>query len=474
MAEKYIDLSQLKTVPHARYGEKIDWKTSEGSILDFKYDNIEGKLKILKYIDCHNVKIEIKGETYIVPPERIRKCELGNVFKLYNHDYLYQVGEIIQTRNGKLKILGHYKKIANASKGLERRAYNYKCLDCGNIDIISEYDLSKKKSGCSCCANQKIVTGINDMWTTAPEIAKLLLNPDDGYHVTKSCNKKLDWKCPICGTPILKKVCNQIYRDKHVSCPKCSDGISYPNKFMYNLLTSIGIDVEREIYFDWLPNNPFDIVVENKKLIIEMDGSLGHGKRAFRGKTDTIGKSIDNYKDSIAIQNGYKVIRIDCQYYGIVNRFNYIKESVLQSDLVNIFSINEENIDWDSIAKNSEGSYVYNACELYNQGITKTKDIANQIGIHYATVIQYLKRGTKYGWCNYNPKDSFKKSVSKKCMCVETGERFQSYSEAAEKYKLPQHKTTSIVNKISNNCKGKIEDIGDNNILGIKLHFIAD
>lgn len=472
MAEKYIDLSQLKTVPHSRYGVKIDWKSSEGSVLDFKYDDIVGKLKILEYIDGNHVKIEVNGEVHIVPPARIKKCELGNVFKLYNHDYLYQVGDIVNTRNGKIKILKHGYKCINESKGWKKRSYDYECLDCGYTDIIAEHDLSKG-NGCSCCANQKVVTGINDMWTTAPEIARLLLRKEEGYHITKSCNKRVDWQCPICGTPILNKSCNQIYRDKHVSCPKCSDGISYPNKFIYNLLTSIGVEVEREVYFDWLPNNPFDIVVEIQKLIIEMDGNLGHGKRAFRGTIDSIGKSIDDYKDNMAIQNGYDVLRIDCQYYGIVNRFNYIKESILQSDLVDIFNINEEDIDWEQIGKYSEGSYVYNACELYRQGVTSTKEIANRLDIHYATVVQYLKRGTKYGWCNYNPKESFKRAVSKECICVETGEHFQSYKDAAEKYKLPQHNTTSVITKISNNCRGKVEDIGSNNILGIKLHFIS-
>ena len=40
--------------------------------------------------------------------------------------------------------------------------------------------------------------------------------------------------------------------------------------------------------------------------------------------------------------------------------------------------------------------------KLYKNGITKTKDIAEKLNIHYATVIQYLKRGNKYNWCDYN------------------------------------------------------------------------
>ena len=42
--------------------------------------------------------------------------------------------------------------------------------------------------------------GINDLWTTCPEVAQLLLNPEDGYKLTKSSGKHVDFKCPNCGT----------------------------------------------------------------------------------------------------------------------------------------------------------------------------------------------------------------------------------------------------------------------------------
>ena len=60
--------------------------------------------------------------------------------------------------------------------------------------------------GCGCCNGKVVVKGINDMWTTNPELAKLLVNPDDGYKYTSTSGKKVDWRCPICNTIIYSKL----------------------------------------------------------------------------------------------------------------------------------------------------------------------------------------------------------------------------------------------------------------------------
>lgn len=315
--------------------------------------------------------------------------------------HIYQIGEILKQRSGTIKILSH--EYRNDKNNWKYKIYKYKCLDCGNEDVIRESNL-KRGQGCNCCAGNKIVKGINDMWTTNPEIAKMLKNSEDGYKLTKASNKKVDWICPTCGETILQRTPNQIYRDGRVSCPRCSDGISYANKFMYAFLKEANIKIKREPHFEWLPNRPFDFVVEDFKLIIEMDGCLGHGVRDYKGNKDIEGKKIDLLKDQKAIENGYKVIRIDCKYREVDNRFDYIKNSVIKSGLIDILNLDINTIDWLSISCSSENSYVYTACKLYNNGMKRTKEIADYLDLTYATIISYLKRGKKYGWCAYDPK----------------------------------------------------------------------
>ena len=55
----------------------------------------------------------------------------------------------------------------------------------------------------------------------------------------QNSNKHTDFKCPVCGYICKDKSINQVNRDMDVRCPICKDGISYPNKFIFNSLLQI-------------------------------------------------------------------------------------------------------------------------------------------------------------------------------------------------------------------------------------------
>ena len=76
----------------------------------------------------------------------------------------------------------------------------------------------------------------------------------------------------------------------------------------------------------------------NKQYIVEMDGGLGHGFYncdAIRG-IGLNGKDLDEYKDKMALEHNIFVIRIDCFYTKMEDRFSYIKNSIQNSELSNI------------------------------------------------------------------------------------------------------------------------------------------
>ena len=43
-----------------------------------------------------------------------------------------------------------------------------------------------------------------------------------------------------------------------------------------------------------------------------------------------------------------------------------------------------------------------------------TKEVGEVFNLNRYTIINYLKRGTKIGWCNYDPKEEAKRSQFKK------------------------------------------------------------
>ena len=378
-------------------------------------------------------------------------CERG---KKRQKDFIFSDGDILDDLNsGKLLITGTIRKTFIKKNGVKnsRKYYLYKCLICGDENEIQE-EVLRRGSGCAVCANQKLKIGFNDMWTTDPEIASLLANPQEGYENMRSTNKRLNWKCPDCGYIVKNRSVNQISTERHISCPKCSDGVSYPNKFMYHILKALEENFENEYSPEWIKPKRYDFALfnENGKYIIEMDGGLGHGKRVFDEKnTRENSKEADDYKDTIASKKGFVVIRIDCDY-GSSNRFEFIKESILKSEIKNILDL--DNIDFVEIDKRCQKSIIRDCCDLYNNGVIRTEDIANKLNIHRGTVTRYLNKGRKIGWCNYNPK-----KVKRRYRPVDESYKYK----AVEQYDLNMnylntYESVTIAAKLFNVCKTSI------------------
>lgn len=163
-----------------------------------------------------------------------RKIIIDNVFdkpieyKISIYEYKYNVGDILNVNKGKIKILSQL-KIKNSYSN--RKAYNCYCLNCKQEFIQFEYELDDK-TGCPVCDNKRVIIGYNDMWTTAPEIASLLADKNDGYKYTKNSNKRVNWICPKCHA-LIEDILIKDITNKGLSCPSCSDGVSYPFKFCF-------------------------------------------------------------------------------------------------------------------------------------------------------------------------------------------------------------------------------------------------
>lgn len=430
-----------------------------GLLTPIQYDIDKKKWKCL--CDCGNIHYVSNSNL-----ERGKKSRQSCGCNRYGHnksDFIYEEGQIIDHVNsGKLKILKCI-RMKPKNKKVNKKHYEYECLVCGHHDITDEYVI-KRGSGCPVCAKQKLVVGINDIWTTDPEIAKLLANPQDGYENMRSTNKRLDWKCPDCGHIVKNRTVNQISSERHVSCPKCSDGVSYPNKFMYHILKSLRENFENEYSPNWIKPKRYDFALfrENEKYIIEMDGGLGHGRRSFNNEiSQEITKEVDEYKDLMALKNGFKVIRIDCNY-GSSNRFEYVKESICNSVLGDLLNLNQ--IDFIEIDKRCQKSIIKECCDLYNGGVVRTEDIAKQLHIHRGTATRYLNKGSRIGLCDYDPKKVKKRyrpvDDSYKYKAVKQYDLNMNYLATYESLTIAS-KTIGIgKSSISACCRGKTKTCG--------------
>lgn len=384
-------------------GKQFNWKESIGHKVNFIYDNVVGDLEIL---DCKNSYLTLRYQnvTHDIFTGDFKDCKIGKLIGLRTSLYSYDCGDSIENLNaGRLKIL---KKLRKGKKNY--KYYYYKCLDCGNLDYISESGI-KRKNGCNVCGKQKVKRGINDIATTHPEISRLLWKDEESYKYSKGSNKKVDWKCSRCGTKIIKKSINNIV-NQGLSCPMCSDGISIPEKFIFAMFAQTPCIYETQKVFSWSKN----IIHDNRKLCGSKiyDGFLPqygkileiHGRHHY---LDSIGftkltlKEIqenDRMKTELANKNGLSVITINAKE----SELNHLKHSILSSELVKIFDLS--NIDWEKCWEITCGSLVQTACKFHCDGLS-LKEICSEMRLHKDTVRNYLKIGSRIGWCKYNAKE---------------------------------------------------------------------
>lgn len=302
--------------------------------------------------------------------------------------------------------------------------------------------LSRKRCSCTNCDRPKRRTYPNkSLWNTRPDIAEMLVSVEDGYNLTKTSSERVKFKCKNCDN-VFYATPRQMIKNKN-SCPHCSDSISYPNKFMYFLLRELGVDFQREYT---IPNYSYryDFYFEylDKKYVIEMDGAFGHG--VFDTPNTTIGEQlvIDMEKDVLANQYGLIMIRIDCKYTDMKNRFDYVKESVINSKLGKILDLSF--IDFKQIDDKCVDSLVIKIADLWNNNVRSYDEFYNILKLKRPAVRKNLKRACEIGAINCSYEDLLKKirlasneklanTKGSPVMCNETGIAYYSCSEASRK-----------------------------------------
>ena len=328
-------------------------------------------------------------------------------------DFVYSIGDIVKTGNGNSIEILDTLRIKRKTRKCTEKFYKFKCLVDGYIGKIREYELINKGANCQVCSNRIVVKDINSIYKTHNHLVKYFKNIEDSYIYSYCSNKSVKLKCPYCG----------------------SDKISYPEKFIKTLLFQLNINFETEYSPDWIKPKRYDFYLPDYTLIIEMDGGFHYTYNNRSGQTAEKSKEIDNYKDKLAYEHGLCIIRIDCNYEHN-DRFEYIKNNVLNSELINIFDLN--NINWNVVEEKSEDNIIKNVCCKWKD-IKDTKLLSEIFKINRSTVIDYLKRGSKIGWCDYNPKEWTKiakwnpNKLGDGVICLNNNVKFKSISECSTK-----------------------------------------
>ena len=223
----------------------------------------------------------------------------------------------------------------------------------------------------------------------------------------------------------------------------CGDGISYPEKFISEMLNQLNIDYICQLSkrnFNWCKDYRYDFYLPTYNIIIEANGRQ-HYKDCKWTKVKNV-QINDTYKKELANKNNIsKYITIDCRY----SELDWVKESVFKSDISKLFDVSI--VDWKRCEEFALNNKVKEVCDYWNskKDSETIKDLAKVFNLSDVTIRKYLNNGNKINWCNYDGKLEMIKSGKSR---VEVGRKkvevfkentylgiFESCTELSEKSK---------------------------------------
>lgn len=409
-------------------GKLINWKASIGFEVNFQFYDISGIIKIIDYDGKYLYIKYLDQNIFKIYTGNFQKCALGKLFETNTSEFKVDIGTCFIDKNRNLTIISRKYKTQQKTKQRNNKEikftanekwYGYECKKCGYNGLIIEGHLLKGQ-GCPVCCDspQLVILGINSIYDNNKEMIPYIGEEIAKTH-TKCSGERVIAKCSNCGTEKEMKI-GTLYK-YGLGCSKCGDGISYPNKLMYNVLEQLLYgNFTSEYYPNWCKytiNNinkrgfyDFYFELNNKKYIVEMDGSFHFEDNNMNGRTKEESKEIDNLKDLKAKENGIEVIRINCKESDLES----IKNNILKSKLANLFDLINA-IDWNKCEEFALSSFIKKACEIKRDNPDITfYEMVKILKLNSATIRNYLKKGSRLGWCDYDPnKEKIKNNIRK-------------------------------------------------------------
>lgn len=323
------------------------------------------------------------------------RIKIGQALKKTHQQYVEEVNAI----NPNIRVVGTYTR--------DNEPLLHECLIC-SFQWSPVPSSILQGQGCPVCAGRKIGQPPeyrNSIWASEyKEFFEKFMTEEQMKTIMPHSGKPAIVTCPDCGRK--KEVIPynvEYYRS--IRCT-CGDGMSYPNKFMFNLLEQLHIDFISEYADDWTKRYRYDDFIPSFKCIIENHGRQHYEETQFTERTLEEEQANDSVKLSLALNNGIQhYIVIDCRRANM----GWIKNSIMNSALPALLNFKESDIDWKQCDAFAQKNLAKEVCEYYNIHTNMLiQDIAKKFNLSRATIRGYLKIGTQHNWCNYKPIESFK------------------------------------------------------------------
>lgn len=197
-------------------------------------------------------------------------------------------------------------------RGADRKKFIFNCDKCFHTIIMKIKDITCKGHWCSFCSHQKLCDNKECLMCFHNSFASveksIFLNDKkiDPRRLFKNTNKIFEFDC---------NECDKVFRCQLADVTKgvwCSFCVNKTELILYKKLHEHYNTINRQYKVDWCKDKkhlPFDFVIEERKIIIELDGKQ-HFEQIGKWKSPEETRNNDLYKMKCANDNGFSVIRI--------------------------------------------------------------------------------------------------------------------------------------------------------------------
>ncbi|MBV5103765.1 hypothetical protein [Mammaliicoccus sciuri] len=441
----------LKNIPLNTKGKKsyYSWKDCNNTPADFRYKNTKGTLYITyKGIKTYGKKrvslleVEYKNLKQDMVSTMIVACKLGGLLKYKTKEYYYNVGDIIN--NSKVINQIYFEDKHGRTKG-----YEMLCLETNGSFKMREHNL---KSGQRSPYLRGYLIDKGNSLYNEKSVLKYLKNENDAHKFYRRSAKLIDIECKSCGFE--KKIRVNDLVDYGFTCPFCTKGISFPERYMSAILQLNSIDYEFQKTFPDLKRKRFDFYIPSINCVIEMNGMQHYEKNNFLDYTSTL-KS-DTIKKEYCENKGISFIPINSS----ISTFEYINGNVIGSPLNNKIELFNKEIVSQKMLDMFINENLTNIVNDYKSGMSYSSIVKKYELKDKYELISLIK---KYGVYEFrNSSEISNKSV----ICLNDGKVFESVKSAREYGRL---KTSSHIVQV---CKKKRKTSGKHPLTGEPLKWM--
>lgn len=338
-------------------------------------------------------------------------------------NYKYDIGDKVQCKDG-----SYHTIIERTTGNRGVSAYVCKC-EKGHLHKKNQVAITGR---CPYCINFKVAKGINDISTTNKEMFALIKDKEFAYTHHDSSPEMTEFICPLCGYSIER---SPLYvKQNGFRCPHCSGGYSYGERFMMNFLDSLNIKHITQYSSKnakWCGRYRYDFYLKDYDYIIEVHGMQHYKNTSWHTYQDIRKNDID--KMNLANNYVSRYIVLDTRK----SELEYIKQSILGSELNDLLCLSKYNINWVEIQEKTVLPMLKEIADKYNNYSKNISELSKIFHCSNPTIVYYLKEAALLNMCDYDPEE--KRMVilqqnhannseigSKPLMCVEDSRVFRN------------------------------------------------